>query len=341
VELPRPGKQAASGIQRPEFTQLFVSIGRNRRVFARELIELFTEKLQLGAHELGSVRVFDNFSTGKRQNVRSFEKQAEIIEGDLRDMDQARGAVAGVRCVLHLAAIPSVPRSVENPQLTNEANVTGTLNVLVAARDAKCQRVVFSSSSSVYVDTPTLPKGEDVTPSPLSPYAVHKITGEYYCRIFWQLYGLETISLRYFNVFGPRQDPQSQYAAVIPRFITAILKNESPTIYGDGTQTRDFSHVENIIDANVLACEAPKGALGESFNIAGGGRISLLDLVDTVTRILGKNIKPKFDPPRPGDILHSQADISKAKELLGWKPRVNFADGIAKTIAWYQRQTPK
>jgi nucleoside-diphosphate-sugar epimerase len=283
------------------------------------------------------VRVFDNFSSGKRDNVRPFADKAEIVEGDLRDPRAIRQAVNGVRFVLHLGAIPSVTHSVEDPGMTHETNVTGTLNLLLAARDAGVQRVVSTSSSSVYGDTPTLPKREEMTPSPLSPYAVHKITGEYYCRIFWQLYGLETLSLRYFNVFGPRQDPQSQYAAVIPRFITAILKDQSPTIYGDGQQTRDFSHVENIIDANVLACQAPKEALGESFNIACGGRVSLLDLVDTVNKILGKNVKPKLDPPRPGDILHSQADISKAEKLLGWKPRINFADGIAKTIAWYQK----
>jgi nucleoside-diphosphate-sugar epimerase len=284
------------------------------------------------------VRVFDNFSTGKRQNLCSFEKQAEIIEGDLRDLDQIRRAVAGVRHVLHLAAIPSVPRSVANPQLTNETNITGTLNVLVAARDAKCQRVVFSSSSSVYGDTPKLPKREDMPPSPLSPYAVHKVTGEYYCRIFWRLYGLETVSLRYFNVFGPRQDPQSQYAAVIPRFITAILAGQQPTIFGDGKQSRDFSHVENVITANLAACEAPTEALGESFNIACGDRITLLDLVAAINGIVGKNIAPKFDPPRPGDILHSQADITKAQKLLGWMPRVDFREGIEKAIAWYRSQ---
>lgn len=285
-----------------------------------------------------SVRIFDDFSSGKRENVRPFAGKVEIVEGDLRDPKSIQHAANGVRFVLHLGAMPSVTRSVEDPRATHEANVTGTFNLLLAARDAGAQRVVFTSSSSVYGDTPTLPKREDMTPSPLSPYAVHKITGEYYGRIFWQLYGLETISLRYFNVFGPRQDPQSQYAAVIPRFITAILKDESPTIFGDGRQTRDFSHVENIIDANLLACQAPKTALGESFNIACGGRISLLDLVDTVNKIMGKNIQPKFEAPRPGDILHSQADISKAEKLLGWKPRVSFPDGIAKTIAWYQRQ---
>jgi len=284
------------------------------------------------------VRVFDNFSTGKRANVQSFATKAEIFEGDLCDARSIEEAVRGVRYVLHLGAIPSVPRSVENPQATNEVNITGTVNLLVAARDAGVKRVVFTSSSSVYGDTPTLPKRENMPPSPLSPYAIHKITGEYYAAIFWRLYGLETVSLRYFNVFGPRQDPQSQYAAVIPRFITAILRDQSPVIFGDGSQTRDFSHVENIIEANRLACEAPNEALGQSFNIACGGRISLLDLVDTVNKILGKNVKPKFDPARPGDILHSQADITKAEKLLGWKPKVDFPEGIAKTVAWYQRQ---
>ncbi|HUJ71171.1 MAG TPA: SDR family oxidoreductase [Verrucomicrobiae bacterium] len=285
-----------------------------------------------------SVRVFDNFSSGKRENVRAFAGKAEIVEGDLRDAKSIQQVVNGVRFVLHLGAIPSVTRSVEDPRTTTEVNITGTVNLLLAARDAGVKRVVFTSSSSVYGDTPTLPKREEMTPSPLSPYAVHKITGEYYSRVFWRLYGLETISLRYFNVFGPRQDPQSQYAAVIPRFITAIMRDESPIIFGDGKQTRDFSHIDNVIDANVAACEAPNEALGESFNIACGSRISLLGLVDTVNKILGKKIKPKFDPPRPGDILHSRADISKAEKLLGWKPRVGFAEGIAKTIAWYQRQ---
>jgi UDP-N-acetylglucosamine/UDP-N-acetyl-alpha-D-glucosaminouronate 4-epimerase len=290
------------------------------------------------ANQGHSVRVFDNFSTGKRHNIRSFEKKAEIVEGDLRKAEQVKHAVAGVRNILHLGAMPSVPRSVEDPLTSHDVNINGTLNLLMAARDAKCKRVVFSSSSSVYGDTPTLPKTEDMTPSPLSPYAVHKITGEYYCRIFWQLYGLETLSLRYFNVFGPRQDPQSQYAAVIPRFITAILKGEPPTIFGDGRQSRDFSHIQNVIDANLAACEAPKQALGESFNIACGGRITLLDLVATINKIAGKDVTPKFDPPRVGDILHSQAGITKAQQLLRWTPRIEFHEGIEKAVAWYQQQ---
>ena len=286
-----------------------------------------------------SVRVFDNFLTGKRENLSSLAGKAEIIEGDLRNIDQLSRAMAGVRYVLHLGALPSVPRSVEQPLPAHDINLTGTLNVLIAARDAKVKRVVFSSSSSVYGDTPTLPKREDMMPAPLSPYAVHKLAGEHYCRIFYQLYGLETVALRYFNVFGPRQDPQSQYAAVIPRFITAILAGKKPVIYGDGWQTRDFSHVENIIDANLAACQAGKGALGEAFNIACGGRISLMVLVDTINQIIGSEIKPKHEPARPGDVLHSQAAITKAGKLLSWKPRVDFREGIERAIGWYRQQT--
>jgi len=285
-----------------------------------------------------SVRVLDNFLTGKRDNLLSFAGKADVVEGDLRNMDDCRRAVDGVRFILHLAALPSVPRSVADPSLSHDINITGTLNLLVAARDAHCQRLVFSSSSSVYGDTPTLPKHEDMTPAPLSPYAVHKLTGEHYCRIFWQLYGLETVCLRYFNVFGPRQDPKSEYAAVIPRFITAILHDQAPTIFGDGTQTRDFTFVENIIEANLAGCVAPKTALGEACNVACGDRISLLDLVETVNKSLGKSIRPKLDPARPGDILHSQAANAKARALLHWTPRVSFADGIAKTIVFYRQQ---
>jgi UDP-glucose 4-epimerase len=283
-----------------------------------------------------SVRVFDNFLTGRRENLRGLEGKIDLVEGDLRDAGQVNRAAKGVRYVLHFGALPSVPRSVEEPVLAHDINVTGTLNLLVAARDAKCQRVVFSSSSSVYGDTPTLPKVEEMAPAPLSPYAVHKITGEYYARIFWQLYGLETVSLRYFNVFGPRQDPQSQYAAVIPKFITSILNDEPPVIFGDGTQSRDFSYVDTVVDANLAACVAPAEAVGESFNIACGGRISLLELVDTINKALGKNIAPRLTAARPGDILHSQAGIDKATRLLGWMPRVDFAEGIRRTIHWYR-----
>jgi nucleoside-diphosphate-sugar epimerase len=284
-----------------------------------------------------SVRILDNFLTGKQENLSGFAGNVELIVGDLRNPDDCRRAAAGVRYILHLAALPSVPRSVADPSLSHDINVTGTLNLLIAARDAHCQRLVFSSSSSVYGDTPTLPKHEDMMPAPLSPYAVHKLTGEHYCRIFWQLYGFETVSLRYFNVFGPRQDPKSEYAAVIPRFITAILRDQQPTIFGDGTQTRDFTFVENIIAANLAATVASKAALGEAINVACGDRISLLDLVATINQSLGKNIKPKLDPPRAGDVRHSQAANTKARDLLGWTPRITFADGIAKTIAFYRQ----
>jgi nucleoside-diphosphate-sugar epimerase len=285
-----------------------------------------------------TVRIFDNFSSGKRENLADVEDKIEIIESDLRVLDSVKHAMDGVRYVLHLGAIPSVLRSVEDPHTSNQVNITGTLNLLMAARDSGEKRVVFSSSSSVYGDTPTLPKREDMTLSPLSPYAVQKLTGEYYCQIFHHLYGLETISLRYFNVFGPRQNPQSQYAAVIPRFITSILNDEPPTIYGDGKQTRDFSHVENVINANLAACVAPDEALGEAFNIACGSRISLLELVDTINAITSKNIQPRFEPARPGDIRDSQADIGKAKKQLRWAPPIDFPKGIEKVVAWYQQQ---
>jgi nucleoside-diphosphate-sugar epimerase len=285
-----------------------------------------------------SVRIFDDFSSGKRENIESFAAKIEIFEGDLRDFDAVKRAARDVRFVLHVGAIPSVPRSVDDPKTSNEINITGTVNVLLAARDAKVERVVFSSSSSVYGDTPELPKRENMTPQPQSPYALQKLTGENYGRLFWQLYGLPTISLRYFNVFGPRQNPQSQYAAVIPRFVTAILKGEPPIVFGDGTQSRDFSHIENIIEANLAACNAPKEAVGEAFNIGCGERITLLQLIETIEKIVDKKAKPRFEPPRAGDVMHSQADISKAKRLLGWSPRVNFGEGIRKTVEWY-RQT--
>ena len=283
-----------------------------------------------------SVRVLDNFLTGKRENLRDITGRFELVEGDLRDVAAVQRACAGVRYVLHIGALPSVPRSVENPVLSHDINVTGTLNVLVAARDAKVKRVVFSSSSSVYGDTPTLPKHEELTPCPLSPYALQKLTGEHYCRVFYRLYGLETVALRYFNVFGPRQDPQSQYAAVIPRFVTAILRGEQPVVFGDGTQSRDFTHVQNVIEANLAACVASAEAAGEVCNIAGGGRVSLLELVETINGITGRKVMPQFCPRRAGDVLHSQADIAKAGRLLNWKPSVEFRQGIERAVAWYR-----
>lgn len=288
-----------------------------------------------------SVRILDNFSTGKHVNIESFAGKIEVIEGDLRVFESVKRAVHGVRYVLHIGAVPSVPLSVEEPLGTNDVNITGTLNVLLAARDEKVDRVVFSSSSSVYGDSPTLPKHEGMLPNPLSPYALQKLTGEFYCRMFWKLYGLPTVALRYFNVFGPRQNPQSQYAAVIPRFITSIVRNESPAIFGDGTQTRDFSYVTDVIEANLAACVAPQAAFGEAFNVACGGRLSLLDLVQTVNDIVGKQVKPRFESVRAGDIQHSQADIAKAQKILGWTPSVSFREGIERAVEWYSRTVKK
>ena len=285
-----------------------------------------------------SVRVLDNFLTGRRDNLAAIDPAdtIDLVEGDLRDVDAVRAAVNGARYVIHMGALPSVPRSVAEPQLAHDININGTLNVLLAAREAGCERVVFSSSSAVYGETPVLPKQEDMTPSPVSPYGLQKLTGEYYCALFWKLYRVPTVALRYFNVFGPRQDPASDYAAVIPKFITRILNDQVPVIFGDGTQTRDFSYVENVVQANLAACTAGEAAWGKPFNIACGGRTSLLELVDTINRELGKRIEPELADERVGDIKHSQADIRRAAELLGWVPAVNFAEGIRRAVAWYR-----
>jgi len=279
------------------------------------------------------VRVLDNFSTGKRANIEHNLGEIDLINGSLTDMGTVRRAVEGVDYVLHQGALPSVPRSVNDPIGSNDANINGTLNLLVAARDAGVKRLVFASSSSVYGDSPSLPKHERMPPDPLSPYALTKLAGECYCRLFTDLYGLETVSLRYFNVFGPRQDPESQYAAVIPKFIKCMLKGERPVIYGDGLQSRDFTYVENNVEANILACSAPR-AVGEVMNIACGDRFSLLDLVDIINRILGTSIEPVFEPARPGDVKHSQADISKARELIGFEPKVGFVEGLERLVGW-------
>jgi nucleoside-diphosphate-sugar epimerase len=262
----------------------------------------------------------------------------EFVEGDLRDLNAMRRACDGVRFVIHQAALPSVPRSVADPILSNEINVTGTLNALVAARDATVERFVFASSSSVYGDTPELPKRETMPPHPISPYGLQKLTGETYCRLFWELYQLPTVALRYFNVFGPRQDPQSEYAAVIPRFVTMMLRGEAPTIFGDGTQSRDFSFVENVVEANLAACRAGKAAFGNSYNIALGDRISLLEFVGMLNEILGTKIEPKLTAPRAGDIRHSQADISAAMSDLKYKPSVTFREGLQRTVEWYRKK---
>lgn len=284
--------------------------------------------------ELGEdIRVLDNFATGKMVNIEHNLSKIELIRGSVVDMDTVRRAAEGVDFVLHHAAIASVPRSVDDPIASNEANITGTLNILVAARDPGVKRVVYASSSAVYGDTPSLPKIEDMPTDPLSPYALTKLTGEYYCRMFTKLYGLETVSLRYFNVFGPRQDPTSQYAAVIPKFLSLMLEDRQPVINGDGLQSRDFTYVANNVAANLLACTQP-GVGGEVLNIACGESFTLLELVDRLNGILGKSIEPVFGPPQPGDVRHSLADIGKARELLGFSPTVTFQEGLEKLAAW-------
>ena len=278
------------------------------------------------------VRVLDNFCTGKRANLAHNLDRIELLEGSLTDLETVRRAVAGVDNVLHLGAIPSVPRSVADPIASNEANVTGTLNLLVAARDEGVRRVVYSSSSSVYGNSPALPKREDMPASPLSPYAVSKLAGENYCRAFHEVYGLQAVALRYFNVFGPRQDPASQYAAVIPKFIAALLDGARPTIYGDGQQSRDFTYVENVVAANLLACQA-EGVGGEVLNVACGERHTLRELLGELERAMGVEARPRFAPARAGDVVHSQAAIERARERLGYEPAVRFGDGLGRTVA--------
>ncbi|MBN1285768.1 MAG: SDR family oxidoreductase [Anaerolineae bacterium] len=284
-----------------------------------------------------AVRVIDNFSTGKHENLAESLSHITLIEGDITDPDAVRRAVAGVDYVIHQAALPSVSRSVVDPLSSNDANTNGTLNVLLAARDAGVKRVVYAASSSAYGNITAEYKVETMPPDPLSPYAVAKLAGEYYCRVFYLVYGLETVALRYFNVFGPRQDPASQYAAVIPLFITKMLGGEPPTIDGDGLQTRDFTYIDNVAQANLLACRAP-GIAGELFNSACGGQHSVLGLVEIINKALGTDIKPVFGPPRVGDVRDSRADISKAERMMNYKPAVEFAEGMARTVAWYREQ---
>jgi UDP-glucose 4-epimerase len=278
------------------------------------------------------VRVLDNFSTGKRSNLEHVPG-VELVEGDLADADACATAVRGVEYVLHQGAIPSVPRSVADPVTSNRSNVDGSLNILVAARDAGVRRVVYAGSSSAYGDTPTLPKREDMPTRPLSPYALQKLVAEQYCQLFTSLYGLETVTTRYFNVFGPRQDPGSPYSGVISLFSTALLQGRQPTIYGDGGQTRDFTYIANVVDGVLRACDAP-AASGQVINVATGGRISLNALLSAMNDILGTSITPVYGAPRAGDVRDSQADISKAKTLLGYEPTVSLEDGLRRTLDW-------
>lgn len=280
------------------------------------------------------VRVADSLITGKRSNLAHVDG-VEFLQGDLAEPEFAVRAAQGVDYVLHQAAIPSVPRSVKDPITSNKANVDATLNVLVAARDAGVRRVVFAGSSSAYGDAPTLPKHEEMPPRPLSPYALQKVVGEQYLRMFTTLYGLETVSIRYFNVFGPRQDPSSPYSGVISVFATALLEGRAPTIYGDGEQTRDFTYVANVVDGVLRACDAPD-ANGEIINVATGGRISLNTLFEAMRRLIGGDVKPVYAEFRQGDVRDSQADISKARTLLGYAPSVSFEEGLRLTVEWYR-----
>ena len=280
------------------------------------------------------VRVVDNLSTGKRQNIAHLTS-VDFIEGDLADLEVARRAVTGVDYVLHQAAIPSVPRSVQDPITSNRANIDASLNILVAARDARVKRLVYAGSSSAYGDTPTLPKIETMATAPLSPYALQKLVAEQYCQMFTRLYGLETVTIRYFNVFGPRQDPSSPYSGVISLFISALCEGRQPTIFGDGEHTRDFTYVANVVDGVLRACTAA-GASGEVINVATGGRISLNTLFTTIRDRVAGTVEPIYAPPRPGDVKDSQADISKARRILGYEPIVSFEEGLARTVAWYR-----
>jgi len=282
-----------------------------------------------------SVRILDNFSSGKKANLRP---GAEVLEGDLADDGVAARAVAGCDYVLHQAAVPSVPRSVKDPLGTHRTNVDGTIQLLVAARDAGVKRLVFAGSSSTYGNSPVLPKREDMKPAPISPYALQKHIGEQYCQLFTTVYGLETVTTRYFNVFGPRQAPDSQYSGVISLFVKALLAGQPPLIHGDGRQTRDFTYVTNVVDGVLLAATADKVS-GEVINVATGGRISLLELVRAIQLILGSKVAPTFGPTREGDVKDSQADIFKARKMLGYEPSVPFEEGLRQTVAWFKTLT--
>jgi nucleoside-diphosphate-sugar epimerase len=284
------------------------------------------------------VRVADNFVTGRREHLPT-TGDWDLLEGDLAEPDVARRGVAGCDYVLHQAALASVPRSVKDPAGTHRANVDATLNVLLAAREAGVKRLVFAGSSSVYGNAAVLPKREDMRPKPLSPYALHKLIGEQYCQLFTQLYGLEAVTTRYFNVFGPRQRSDSPYSGVISLFIRALADGQAPTIYGDGRQTRDFTSVSDVVNGVLRACEAPHAA-GEVINVAAGGRVSLLDLVRSLQVILRTDVVPMHAPPREGDVRDSQADIFKARQLLGFEPFVTFGDGLRETVEWYLASTP-
>jgi nucleoside-diphosphate-sugar epimerase len=287
-----------------------------------------------------SVVVLDDLSSGKEDNLAELRNKITLIKGSITDIEVVRKAMHDAEYVLHLAARTSVPRSVKDPIETNKINIDGTLNVLVAAKELKVKRVVFAASSSAYGETPTLPKVETMQPQPISPYGVTKFVGELYGQTFGRCYGLENVSLRYFNIFGPRQDPSSPYSGVLAKFCTAFLEDTQPIVFGDGEQTRDFTFVENAVQANLLACEAPNVS-GKVFNVGVGGRVSLNDVLRELGRITGKTLEAKYDPPRDGDIRDSQGDISQAREFLGYAPQVTFEEGLARTFEWYRETQTK
>jgi UDP-glucose 4-epimerase len=294
-----------------------------------------TERL---LHEGYEVRILDNFSTGRRENLLELGGEVDLVEGDIQSYERAHTAVKGCDIVVHQAALPSVPRSIQDPLTSNASNVIGTLNVLLAARDSDVGRVIYASSSSVYGADETLPKSEDLPVAPISPYAVAKLAGEGYCRSFWRVYGLETVALRYFNVFGPRQDPLSQYAAVIPSFIDAFLADRVPTVYGDGSQTRDFTYVGNIVDGTMLALRA-EAVAGKLFNIACGEEVSVNRLIEELRAITSKEIEPLYAPARVGEVTHSHADVSRAARELGYRPTTSLEEGLRLTVAWSRERT--
>jgi nucleoside-diphosphate-sugar epimerase len=283
------------------------------------------------------VRVLDNFATGRRENLLDVWDDIELVEGDIQSYERVHNAVRGCHVVAHLAALPSVPRSVQDPLTSNATNVTGTLNVLLAGRDAGIGRLVYASSSSVYGANPDLPKREEQPALPISPYAVAKLAGESYCRAFHEVFGLETVALRFFNVFGPGQDPLSQYAAVIPRFITSLLEGRPPTIYGDGEQSRDFTYVDNVLDGMVLALGTP-GNGGQAFNLATGHGVTLNELVRLLAEVIGVDVEPAYEPARPGEVRHSEADIGRAREALRFEPAVSTEEGLARTVEYFRRK---
>ncbi|MBV9572957.1 MAG: SDR family oxidoreductase [Acidobacteriales bacterium] len=285
------------------------------------------------------VRGIDNLSTGKRENIGEIEDRIDFQEADLLELDAVQRACEGVDYVLHQAAIPSVPRSIKNPVESNRANVDATVNVLVAARDAKVKRVVYAASSSAYGDTSTLPKHEDMPPNPISPYAVAKLASEYYMTSFYRCYGLETVSLRYFNIFGPRQDPGSPYSGVLAKFISQMLRGETPTILGDGKQSRDFTYIDNAVAANLLACKAPANqAAGRVFNVATGKRFDLNETASLLKKLTGYSGEVKYGAERAGDVKHSLADLTRSEKFLGYRPQIAFEEGLRRTVEWYKDQ---